>query len=340
MLNRRPVRPLLLFALICAFGTIGYMIVEGWSWLESLWMVLITFTTIGYGEVKPLSDAGRVYTIVLIFGGISVFSYALTQVSFYMLEGGLRSDIKERKQRRLMAKLRDHFIVAGYGRLGSEVTEELLHHGCQVVVIDDQEEAQREAEGQGVSVITGDASRDEILIEAGVERARGLAVATSSNAVNILVTLSAHQLNPDLMILTRVEDQGSVAKAKRAGATTVIVPHGLAGVHMAHGLLRPEARNFLTQALTRTYHDLTMEDIQIRDNTAMHGTLRDLKVRARFNIVVVAIRKAGAESLTMPGPDTVLNENDVVVVIGRPEDIDDFASAASAPSLRSKRKKK
>ncbi|MBT3218380.1 MAG: potassium channel family protein, partial [Proteobacteria bacterium] len=213
MLLKKLRLPILLIAGILIVGTTGYHLIEGWSWLESIWMVVITVTTIGFGEVHTLSAAGRVFTLMLIVCGLSVVTYSATQLTRYVLEGEFRRDFRRRRWRHRMKRMTDHFVVAGYGRLGREVAAELIDNGQKVVVIEQNPVAEEQCEHAGIPAILGDASSDAVLGLAHIERARGIAVATRSNAVNVLVTLSARLLNPDLTIFCRVDDEETASKA-------------------------------------------------------------------------------------------------------------------------------
>jgi voltage-gated potassium channel len=317
----------LLSAAVVGAGVLGYRLIEGYTWLEAVWMVAITLTTIGYGEVRPLSDAGRVFTLGLLAGGIGVISFTFTQITRYVMDGGLRQDVTERRRRRQMSSMTDHYVVAGYGRLGAEVTAELLHSGRDVVVIDTDPDAVEQCEAAGVLGYVGDAASDELLREVGIERARGIAVASSSNAVNILVTLSARALSPTVRILTRIDSDEAARKAFTAGASDVISPYGLGGNHMAHGLLRPEARDFLQRATLRTDTDIALEDIQI--GGGLNGELHRLNLQERYRVTLVAVRKRDGLLIQPPTRDTLLGPGDVMVAVGRPEDLQRLVKAAS-----------
>jgi voltage-gated potassium channel len=322
---------LLLFTLVT--GTLGYMMLEDWRFLDAFWMVVITLTTIGYGEIHPLSDPGRWFTLALIIGGLSAASYTLTQLTQFVIEGDFGRLIHQRRRERLMKAMTDHFIVAGYGRLGMEVAAELRHSGYDVVVIESDPARLARADEDGHVALLGDASEDDVLRLAGVDRAIGLAVATSSNAVNVFVTLSAHQLSPALRIITRVESDEAANKARRAGASLVISPHGIGGAHMAHGLLRPESRMFLDLATTRMHRELEIEDVPVGAG-GVTGTLLELRLRDRYQIMLIAVRRADGTMVSMPGSDTHLGPGDVAIVIGRPEHVAAFASAANPSRKR------
>lgn len=326
---RRLRLPLALLALAMVAGVLGYRVIEGWSWLDSLWMVVITFTSIGYGEVHPLSPSGRVFTLALIIGGLSIVSYTVTQLTQAALEGDLMREWREARRRRLVDGLKDHFVVAGYGRIGREVAEELAHAGQAVVVIDTAFDSLDDVEHDGIVAIVGDAGSDDVLRRAGILRAKGLAVATPSGATNILVTLSARKLNPNLRIMTRVERDDLAQKAIHAGADGVLNPYSTGGTQMAHGLVKPHVRSFLELALARSYEDLGIEDITIGVGGQCLGSIGSLGLRDRCKILIVAVRKVSGPLITVPGPEVALEVGDVAVVMGDPRDIEVFRLLAS-----------
>lgn len=311
----------MLFGLVVFAGIVGYSLIEGWSLEDAAWMVFITITTIGYGEVHTLSGPGRLFTVVLIVGGLSLGSYALSQATAYILEGGLLAQLEERRIKRVMAEFSDHFIVAGFGRTGEEIAMDLRHAGLHVVVVDNDKECVEKARAAGFAAIYGNASNDDVLVSAGVDRVKGVAVAADSDAINVFITLSVRQLNPDAVILCRVDHEPDIIKAERAGADGVVSPHKIGGTAMAHALMRPHSATFLRQAFARTHPDLAMEDIEIGRDPTYHNTLKRLQIRARFRVIVVAIQKRTGELVTAPGPEAVLAKGDIAVAMGNPDDI-------------------
>jgi len=328
-----------LITVVCA-GTMTYHLLEGWSWIDSLWMVLITLTTIGFGEPHTLSGSGRVFTMFLIVSGVGIGTYTVGKVAQYVMGGGLIFDLKEQQRRRKMAQIKNHIIVVGMGRLGREVVQDLLHAHCDVVGIDLDADKLHLSESLTVE-IHGDGSKDEILKEAGIERARGFAIATPSSATNVYVTLSARQLNPSLHILTRVDEDGAGEKAIRAGADEVINPFGISGARMAQGLIRPHAANFVDLAIGRSFGDFALEDVTLGNAVQFHGRLEDVDVSNKYSVMVIGVRKSTGQLITSIDRNTELAQGDVVVLIGRPGDIGNFALAASgttSPSTRPHRR--
>lgn len=319
--------PLIGYIVVLIIAVAGYYWLEGWSVLESIWMVVITFSTIGYGEIRPLSDAGRVLTLGLIVAGLSLHTYTFTQVTRYLMGGGFAATLRARRRRRMMTDLSNHYVVVGSGRLGRELVGLLSHDGETVVVID-SDPSKLEGLGQSALTIVGDASRDEVLRAAALERASGLAVATGSTAVNVFVVLSARELNPDLYILARVDEVHSSAKALRAGADRVFSPTRIGGMRMAHALMHPHAAQFLEQAEAREFPNLWIRDVPLKMGSTCVGHLGTSNLRQRFGVMVVAVRRPDGTLLPTPGPEVELREGDVAVVAGAPEAIHAFSEAA------------
>lgn len=307
-------------------GTVGYALIEGWNLFDSLYMSIITVTTIGYGEVHPLSEVGRAFTIVYILAGVGVVGHAASNLATFVADGGFLASLRTRRARTELNHMRDHYVVVGYGRLGREIVAELTHHGAEVVVIDREAP---ETLAPGVRLIVGDATQDDTLKVAGIERARGLAVATPADAVNVYVTLSARQLNPGLVIHTRVEDDGAGHKAKRAGADGVIQPYHLGGSRMAMGLLRPASLDFVEHATQRQFDDLHMEDVLVGPTTSIRGRLGLLDLHATRGVSIVALRKKSDGQLVYPDATATIGTGDMLVVVGPPDRVVAFVAEAS-----------
>ena len=320
--------PLLGYAVVLITAVGGYRYLEGWSALDAMWMVAITFTTIGYGEVHPLTDQGRYLTLGIIGAGVSLHTYTFTQVTRYFVEGGFTEALQARKRKRVMEELNGHFVVVGMGRLGQELAE-LLHLDGEVVVAIDESADALDSYDHAALKILGDASRDGVLRAAGVQRARGLAIATGSTAVNVFVVLSARELNPDLHILARVDDSHASSKALRAGADRVFSPYRIGGIRMAHALLHPHAARFIEQAEARENPNLWIRDVPIGDSAPCLGSLASINLRQRFGVMVVALRRPDGEMIPTPGPNDDLRVGDVAVVAGTPDAIQAFSEAVS-----------
>ncbi|MFO0727478.1 MAG: potassium channel protein [Myxococcota bacterium] len=320
-------RGMLALGTLIASGVVGFMLIEGWGPLDAIWMVIITMTTIGYGEVHPLSPAGRVFTIAFIIAGVSVGAYVTSWLTRELIEGGLERALEARRTKRQMENLSNHFILVGFGRLGRAVAEELRQSGEQIVIID------KHPVDMDVPHIVGDGADDAILRQAGIERARGLAVAVSAMADAVFVTLSARQLAPNLYIITRADDPKEAQKAKRAGADAVISPHTMGGFRIAHGLLRPHSTSFLDLATLASHSDVELDEFHVQAGALVIGkTLREIDPRSHLGVLVLAIRRKSGQLIPAPGPEIRLDLGDVAIVMGAPAGVASFAKVLEGPA--------
>ena len=226
-------------------GAAGYMILEGWSPLDAFYMTAITISTVGYGEILPLGRAGRIFTIVLIYSGVGTFFYILTQLTQAVVEGKVRQLMGRRTLKRDIRSLKDHYIICGYGRIGSLVVNLLKEQGLPLVVLDNSEEVTRHLEDEGTLYVLGSATEDESLIDAGIERAKGLVATVSSDADNVYIVLSARGIRPDLLIIARATEPGTERKLKRAGANKVVSPYFIGARRIAQTVIRPSVADFV-----------------------------------------------------------------------------------------------
>lgn len=226
-------------AALLAFGVVGYMIIEGWSFLDALYMTVISVTTVGYNEVRPLSDGGRVFTIFVILFGVGTALYILTILVQTVVEGELAAAFGVRRMQARIDALSDHYILCGYGRVGDEIATEFNQRNVPFVVVDTDEDAIARSLEAGHLVIEGDATRDDVLKQAGIDRARALMAASDSDAGNTYITLAAKALRPDLYVIARVAQAAGEPRARRAGADRVVSPYTLAGRRMALSALQP-----------------------------------------------------------------------------------------------------
>ena len=301
-------------------GTGGYMYIEGWSALDAMWMIIISMTTIGYGEPQPLSDAGRIYTMGLIVVGLSLATHQVTHFTRYVVGGGLRKTLTRRKLSRLRRRMRNHHVVIGYGRLGREVAQDLMHSGADVLIIDEEAAALRNLPAGAVHII-GDAGLGHILEKARVAEAAGIAIATGDTATNVYVTLAVRQLNPKVPILTRCDNNDGVQRALTAGATSVVQPYAIGGIRMAQALLHPTAHAVMEHALARETHDVAIHDLSLSPDTPVRGSLAELDLGALYGVIVIAIRRRDGTSVTAPRGDTPVGPGDTLVVVGSPVNI-------------------
>ena len=261
----RAVKAFSILAIILAVGTTGYAILEGWSFLDSLYMTVITITTVGFREVREVSVAGRVFTIFVIFSGIGIIAYILGMVAQAMVELQVRSIIGRRKLGIKIQSIKDHYIVCGFGRIGKTIAREMRLHKIPMLVIDNMPEERELLEAEEILFLIGDATNEEILLEAGIKRARGLVSVVASDADNLFITMSARGLNPQLFILARSDQEHTEKKLLRAGANKVVSPYLLGGHRMAQSIIKPAVTDFIEFAVHNRKIGLGMEELRVNE---------------------------------------------------------------------------
>ncbi|SDP33000.1 potassium channel family protein [Desulforhopalus singaporensis] len=308
---------ILLFSTI-AFGTFGYVIFEDMPVFEAFYMTLITISTVGFSEIKPLTHVGRTITIVIIVLGISLLTYTLGQVARIFVEGELRKILGRRKLEKQIAGLKDHYIICGYGRIGSIIVKELRSAGIPLIVIEQHEEQIQMLEAENVLYLNRDATSDESLIEAGLPRAVGLVTAVSSDADNVYISLSAKQIRPDIFILARASDVKNETKLLRAGASRVVCPYQIGAQRMAEILHKPTVVDFLDHALVNKELDLHIEESLLTENSPIIGkSVMESQLRLKYGVMIIAIKRISGLMVFNPGPEVEFKAGDVIVVIGQ-----------------------
>ncbi|WP_461210970.1 potassium channel family protein [Desulfocurvus sp. DL9XJH121] len=298
-------------------GVYGYMVVEGWTYLESFYMVLITLATVGFEEVRPLSDNGMILTSVLIIMGVGNFAFLVGAFSQILVEGRLQTVWGRHRLQKSIDKLTNHTIVCGYGRIGSIAVREIRREGLPVVVIETNEELLPRMEEDGVLYVFGDATDDEILERAGIDRAKSLITALSHEAANVYVSLTARQIRSDLTIVARANEEAHIPRLKRAGADRVMLPHTIGGIRMAQSVLRPTVTSFLELTVTGEGMELSMEELTVSERSELCGlNLIDSKIRQRFNVIIITIKREDGEVIFNPDARTELKAGDTLIVVG------------------------
>jgi len=311
-------------------GTLGYVLIEGASWWDAFYMTAITITTVGYKEVFPLSVAGQAFTVLLLLVGIGALLFLLTEASRHVIEGELRTALGRARRTRMIEKLSGHEIVCGWGRMGQAVVESLKRRQRAFVVIERNPDKVRRLLSQGVSVVEADATSEEALKSAHVERARGLVACLNDDAHNVYVTLTARWLNPKLFIVARVAEAGADDRLRRAGADRVVNPYALGGTRLAALLVQPAVVDFLDVSASPDAEQLEMEEVRLGPGGPLAGhTLAEADLRRKFGIAVVAVKRA-AELLPNPDPDFAFDVGDVLVVLGRRDQVVAFGAHATA----------
>ena len=311
-------------------GTIGYVWIEGWTWFDALYMTVITLSTIGYGETHPLSPGGRAFTIILILGGVSMFVYAATEAIRSIVSGEIQATLGRQRMERQLAELHNHLIVCGFGRMGRLVCETFSQQKTPFVAIDSDAQVLAEfSMPYGIS-LHGDATSDEVLRHAGIERARALVTVMASDADNLFATMSARLLNAKLFIVARAEDTPSEQKLLRAGANKVVSPYRIGGNRVAQAVLRPAVMDFLELAVQTEHLELQIEETRISAKSPLAGsTLQDSRLRKELGIVIVAIKKTTGRMVFNPAPETSLEAGDILIAMGDRSQLDRLEALAN-----------
>jgi len=305
-------------AVVLVAGTVGYHFMEGWSLLDAFYMTVITVTTVGFGETHPLGASGRIFTIFLIFFGVGTVLYILSLLTQVMVEGKLRQMLGRRNLRRGIRALKGHYIICGYGRIGSLVVDLLREQGVPMVVIDRSSEVTARLEEDGIPYILGEATEDENLLAAGIERAKGLVATVSSDANNVYIVLTAKGIRPDLFVIGRATEPGSERKLKRAGADKVVSPYFIGARRIAQTVIRPSVADFVELTFHNSELGLLMEEITVGMGSELAGVaLKDSGIRQKLDLIILAVKKADGTMIFNPKADTVIDVSDTLIALGR-----------------------
>ena len=313
---------LFILLVLVSLGTLGYMSIEHWRFLDAFYMTVITLATIGFQEMHELSDAGRVFTILLIVVGVSVLGYTVGKLAQIMFEGEFQRFLGRKKVEKTIEELRDHYIVCGYGRIGSLICREFAAKPIPFVVVENNPEVIEKLTEDNVPFLRGNATEDETLLKAGIKRAKGLVSVVTSDTENVYITLTARGLNPDLYILARSGEPGSEIKLTRAGANKVVSPYHIGGSRMAQAILRPNVVDFIEIAMGRGHIDLQMEEISIPDRSPFLGkNLKEAGLRKDTGVIIVGIKQANGKMVFNPGSASLIEAKDTLIVLGQPASI-------------------
>jgi voltage-gated potassium channel len=321
--------------LICAGGTAGYVLIEGWGVWDAFYMTVITVTTVGYKEVHDLSRAGQVFTVLLLVAGVGAALYTFSLLATVVVEGGLPKRLLRRRHERMLEKIKDHFIICGYGRIGSIVAEQFRRQQIPYVVVERSAERLQAAMDAGALGVEADASREEVLKRVGIERARGLIAVVGTDAENVYAVLSARVMRPDLFIVGRAETDDATQKLKRAGADRVVSPYQIGAVQIAQTAVRPAVVDFVELATNADNLELAMEEIPITAASAFASrSIVEANLRQRYGVIVVGIQRQDRRMEFNPEPDTRIQAGDKLVVLGRPESLKRLESDAATEAKR------
>ena len=315
--SRRVVVVFAMLGTIVLAGTIGFVVIERYSWFDAFYMTLTTITTIGYQELRPLDHAGRVFNSFLIIFGVSAIFLAAGAMTQTIIELELQDRYGKRRKKRMISQLQDHFIVCGFGRVGRNASYEFQRTGAPFLILDRNEQRVAKATSVGMLAVVADATQDDALREAGVLRAKGLIAALPSDAENLFIILSAKTLNPALTIVTRASEEEAGEKLRRAGADTVFTPYSMAGRQLADALLRPHVVEFLDFTRSNMGPKVTMEQVCVSPQSRFtRKTLGQLLESRRSEVIVLAIRRQAGETIFNPPSDSEIAPGDFLIVMG------------------------
>src|SRR5215469_8107540 len=312
-----------------AIGTAGYHYIEGWPWFDGFYMVVTTLTTIGYQEVHPLSHAGRVFNIFVILAGVSLLLLGVGALSQALLEFELQSFFGRRRMEREIGRLDGHYIICGMGRVGRSVARELARKPVPFVILENAEAKRQRFSSENWLVLAGDATQEQTLREAQIDRARGLIAATTTDATNLYIVLTARGLNPRLKIIARASEDTAEKHLLTAGADSVVSPYSFAGQRIAQSLLRPHVVTFLDTATTHLGMDLEIGEIHIAPESKFAGkTLETSRIRQERGIIVLAIKRRDSMRFN-PAPDERIESGDCLIAMGEPAQLRELEQTAA-----------
>ena len=311
---------LLALVALMAVGVAGFHFIEGWTWFDGFYMVLTTITTIGYGETHPLSHAGRIFNSFIIVTGVGLVLLLVGVATQALLEFELQSVFGRRRMERDINRLSGHYIICGAGRVGRSAARELARKPVPFVVIEnDPHKLERYVE-QGWLTIIGDATQAKVLRQARIEQARGLVAATTTDATNIYIIMTARGLNPKLKIIARASEEDAEKHLLTAGADRVISPYNFAGYRIAQTFLRPNVVDFFDTAMLQNQHPLEIEEVQVQTGSRVAGqSLEGSRIRQEMGVIVLAIKGENSQMRFNPAPDEVIHEGDHLIAMGEPD---------------------
>jgi voltage-gated potassium channel len=317
---------LLILLTIFIVGTIGFHFIEEWSFVDSFYATIITLSTVGYGDFVPATVEGKFFTVFIIIFGVGTMLYSFGLISEAVIEGRLRGLLGRGKLEKMIEKMSNHYIICGCGRIGFLICRELAAEKVPCVVIDNNPEVIQKVQDEGFIYCKGDATQDKTLIEAGIKRAKGVVCVLPSDAENLYVILTAKELNQNIYIMSRSEEEESEHRLIRAGADRVMSPYTLGGVRMAMAILRPAMLDFIEITTRRQSLELRMEEISVCKGSPIIGmSLEESGIRQRYGLIIVAVKKDSGKMIFNPLADYVIAEGDKLIAMGEDENVKQFA---------------
>jgi len=322
LLRSKIVLALSLMVLVLLFGVVGYRLISDYTWIEALYMTIITVTTVGFSEVRPLDADAKIFTVILIVTSVFIFAFAISVVTEYILGRSSLELLKKKKVRKQIESLSKHVVVCGFGRNGMQAAEKLMAYNKPFVVIERDKEVIERYENE-ILFVEGDANEDDILLQAGIEKAQYLITAVPDDAANLFIVLSARQLNKQLFIISRASQVTSLKKLEFAGADKVIMPDKIGGDHMASLVVMPDLITFMDKLSVEGEHTTNLEEVEIEEftNQIDCSSIRDLDLRRKTGCTIIGYIAPDGEYIINPEADVVLQPKSKVIVLGRPEQI-------------------
>jgi voltage-gated potassium channel len=316
-----------LFFGLLALGVSGYMVIEGWPFMDALYMTVITIATVGYGEVHKVSAAGQIFTVLLIFLGVGFFLYVVGNAVQFLVEGRIRHVLGRRILDKQINKLKDHFIICGYGRMGRALCSYLTQKNLNVVVIEQNTKRVPVMDEDGILYLVGEATDEAILIKAGIKSARGIISVLGTDADNVFMVLITKGLNPELFIMARANQNATEKTLYTAGANKVVSPYALGARRMAHAILRPTVIHFLELAFSDESANIHLEEFPVSASSRLINVpLQESRLRQELNLIIISIRKADGTMRFNPKASYRFEAGDTVVAVGQDKDLMQMAS--------------
>ncbi|MCX5841425.1 MAG: potassium channel protein [Deltaproteobacteria bacterium] len=313
--------------LIIIVATLGYHFIEGWDFVDSIYTAIVTLSTVGYGDFSPQTWEGKLFTVILIIFGVGTMFYTVVLLAETMVETRLRALTGRGKLKKMIAKMKNHYIICGCGRIGHLICQELKADKIDFVVIDDNPEVIQGIEEEGFVYYRGDATQDKTLINAGIKRAKGIVCVLPTDAENLYVILTAKELNQNIFILSRSEEEESEHRLLRAGADRVMSPYTLGGMRMAMAILRPAMLDFIEITTRRQSLELRMEELPVCDGSPIIGkSLEESEIRHNYGLIIVAVKKDSGKMIFNPLASYVIEKGDKLIAMGEDENVKRFAN--------------
>jgi voltage-gated potassium channel len=324
-LQRKLLIAFTLLTVLFLTGITGFVLIENLSVLDAVYFTVITLATVGYGDISPKTGAGKIFDIFLVMGGMSTFIYAVTTITAFFVEGELGGYLRRKKMQKMIQNLQDHYIICGSGEVGKHIIEELTKTKRQFVVIENHPDTLKKlSEKDGLLYVEGNAADDHVLLDSGIKKAKGLVTTLPTDKDNLFVVITARSLNPNIRIVTRSLDEGSIPKLTRAGADEIVSTNAIGGMRMASVLLRPNVVSFLDKMLRGSDAALRVDEVEVTDNSRwINKTLQEAEIMDKTGLVIISIKDKNTNTYQHnPKSSYVITKNDVLIVIGNPEQLE------------------